>query len=759
MNLDEFHRSLEEALDWIEENIQDPFFKDDRSWESHPEGSICIGFGDNKRRDILTLNNKVPLARDKKHYESITYMLKEIWNEYYPEIYNLLKIDHEIPPTKFLLDRKVFVEDVSPDSVFSFYILLMRVAGVNGDFPDRNYFRAVNQWELGHTSTPGTLQESWPMLQAALGQMLQENQNIADQTNDVHQRDITRSWISSLRMLNHCISQRYPVHSIAEEDRHPLLHRARNALEIEKQAYQNVLTRSETYQLQLPIKGIPGRKMHIDAIFFTQEISTGIGKRFYRNDTEHTFYKTGFTLDATHRPREKGTGNELTASLDPVFDLDLTNLWIELEKKEQEFYKNNNIVRRKDDPRGDFHLLNLQQENGFTPVNQPWFIYKDKSLIAAPRSIPPDGKGPSNPGTMLEWKDFCDSIWKVYHPAQEIKVLDINPDQPSSCDQIDLEHSRPLITPLDVPEERYTNKQKKNIRLLCFSNLSDISSFILSPTIQRIFAAQITHKDTNIKINNLPLLSSFDFIVIEGGFFVLHDQGALFFNDWNPFQPGIKAIKKELDNAKNRYELIEGIEVGQGIVLEIEHAINRKDNVKKITKLIKKNQHIIGVRKAIQLLRKIILDPSLQRKSNAREVLLTYLNKLKMELETTWRFTEPEPAWSEIRSKLEKRWGLENVIQNLYDSMDKLENTMRTLSEFKTNRLVFLLTFYGFPFLFFGSFFSGILENWTKDPNDRLNFLALFQDIHISGLIVYIGISLGAILLLKVINIIYEKLD
>jgi hypothetical protein len=81
-----------------------------------------------------------------------------------------------------------------------------------------------------------------------------------------------------------------------------------------------------------------------------------------------------------------------------------------------------------------------------------------------------------------------------------------------------------------------------------------------------------------------------------------------------------------------------------------------------------------------------------------------------------------------------------------------LEGTLRTASELRTEGLVFILSFYGFPFVFFGSFFSGVLKGWIEAPETRFNFTALFDTVHVAGLVTYVAISavfIGALSLIS----------
>jgi hypothetical protein len=465
-----------------------------------------------------------------------------------------------------------------------------------------------------------------------------------------------------------------------------------------------------------------------------------------------------------NREEEKGTGNELSVSADPRERLDLSGLWVDLEKKEWE----KRPERLSDEPRKLRWLDAIYEGEKIEKANQPWYLNEQFDLIAAPR---PDRalneaaseKKEKTSGSRLEWNDLKDAVWERYNPARDILVseLDIEAAETKAGNVFDQNHGAALAAgPLIEAGPCRSGAGEKtvglNLRLFHFDPGNSGLSFLITPTMERIFAALIVQRDRRIGIDDLPESDSFDFLTIPGGFVVAHERGALAFNDWSRTQLDIRSVSAEFKKAKARYELIRGREEDAAATSALEESIERgiRELMKpdRVWKSISDHFADVGLQKGVSFLRTMILDPEYRRRYRSNEKLLSWLNLIKLELDKVWTETEAAPSFRTLRAVIEKRWGLENVVEELYDSVERLEGTLRTASELRTEGLVFLLSFYGFPFVFFASFFQDILSGWIDSPETRFNFAAFFDSVHVAGLVTYLGLSALVIGLLGLIN-------
>lgn len=753
---------------------QEPLFRWMRAGgqgESWKTGAVSIGVGrlnegaEPSGIDYLILNNKNASFWGKSSWSSVTRMIQDFGGDQWAKVRSILGLGRETPPVAFFGDRTIIVEDASPDSVLSLYALLLGVADVQDNPLDSSFCEAIDLWERGHTAFPGKYVESWPLLQAALShQYFEHAPRAGDEETGEDLGGLNEAWLRSLHLLNHVLVEGYPVHEISGSDFFQELHMARCAAELEHQFYVNAKQRSETLQLLLPVHGVKGREKLVDAFFLEEELSTGIAKVYLRNDREGSHLGKGYGLLVMNREEETGTGNELSVSADPRERLDLAGLWIDLERKEWE----KRPERLRDEPRDLRWLDAIYEREHIEKASQSWYLNEQFDLIAAPR---PDralieasaDKNRKTSGTCLSWSDLKDAVWERYNPARNILVaeLDIDAAESAGGNAFAEDRGAALVSvPLIETGPRRSGASEKtaglNLRLFHYDPDNRGLSFLVTETMERIFAALIVKRDRRIGIDDLPETDSFDVITIRGGFVIAHEDGALAFNDWGRTQLDIRSVSVEFRKAKARYELIRGRaeDAASRTVTEesIEADIRKLMKPERVWKNISDHFADMGLQKGIGFLRTMILDPEYRRRYGSNEKLLSWLNLIKLELDKVWTETEAEPAFRELRSAIEKRWGLEHVVEELYESVERLEGTLRTASELRTEGLVFVLSFYGFPLVFFASFFSGILKGWIESPESRFSFMAFFDTVHVAGLASYLGLSGLVIALLGFIN-------
>ena len=120
------------------------------------------------------------------------------------------------------------------------------------------------------------------------------------------------------------------------------------------------------------------------------------------------------------------------------------------------------------------------------------------------------------------------------------------------------------------------------------------------------------------------------------------------------------------------------------------------------------------------------------------------LNNLKIQLRKAIMETMPRSPHCDVltfRQTLEQRWGIEQKLNALLESLEELEGAIQTRSEVRTNRLINNLTLFGFPAVMFAGFFGFVL---TED---------FPVDIHWLGIAIYITLSIaGAGLLIHFLS-------
>lgn len=125
------------------------------------------------------------------------------------------------------------------------------------------------------------------------------------------------------------------------------------------------------------------------------------------------FLRQGFAVMGLYRPGERGTGNDMTVSVDPRTGIDLRELWIELERLE---------TARWDGQRPHDRIRALQSYPPGTGWNQPWWDDHGRyTLLGAPKALP---DWPA--GSRLDWPEVLDAIWRCYGPLRDLHVTDLH---------------------------------------------------------------------------------------------------------------------------------------------------------------------------------------------------------------------------------------------------------------------------------------------------------------------------------------------
>lgn len=594
--------------------------------------------------------------------------------EYIYDIYENKKFSPKID----INNTSFFVEDLSPDTCMSIILLFAR----NSNVPIRDipieWIHYINRWEKGDVKTTGEPQKSWGALLNALSH---EYIRVSQSRQSVKKlMDGLKICVSfTLDLLQRDVN---PA-NVPNIDGSQGYHKARAILNIEHQEYQQLLSNAELLQLEIPLQH-SDRKLLVDTFIVTELKTLGTLKNFTRTDTTHSFLKSGFGFMILHRPHLQGTGNDITLSVDPSIGIHLHDLWRSLEEKEEELWAG---TRPNHDKRQGYQ------------VNQPWYINQNETLIGAPQKVEIIDQASKNKevsvalGSKLNWNDVLSEVWNVYNPIKHLKVHPyISNGQWGKACSISESFSVAKIN------------QKRFVALKWASTNTD-QSIILTPTIKRYLIACLLKQTENPMIEDLPLENSYDFLDFPSGFALIHSQGVVFFDDWSKEKSRIELFQTEFNHLLERYNALQKF---QTLITEENTRVkNELEDKKKVHK------NFINLSDNLAKIKMDLQDSILRTMSSSNDF------HIQVFIET-----------------VQKRWGLNTQLDHLYHSVNEIENTIKSIVETRTNRVISGITIYGFPFVLFGSIFQKPLYESLTMQSFEWGSLASFTILSLLGTVI-----------------------
>lgn len=163
--------------------------------------------------------------------------------------------------------------------------------------------------------------------------------------------------------------------------------------------------------------------------------------------------------------------------------------------------------------------------------------------MAAPRRT-----ASGQPGSRLDWEQFQEAIWQVYHPYRALRVRAYPGDA-----RIALEECPPLASRRTAAG---THRCLKAVRWESAAQtaVEQIDLLRLTPTLKRYLAACIPPRQRSVRIADLPNEDSFEFLHLAGGFAVVSAQGAYLVDDWRREPLPLAEIADEFDSACTRLD-------------------------------------------------------------------------------------------------------------------------------------------------------------------------------------------------------------
>lgn len=578
-----------------------------------------------------------------------------------------------------------YLDEFSPDSCLAIILFYCLHQGAKPEQPFEEWVEYVGRWEQGDMKTTGEPFESWGCLHSALAH---SQLSVAETSNYGERFTVSYESESSLGGFYSCINlaasmlyEDIDPYEVPELDYIEEYNRAIMYLRLEYQKYLQAVKQATIVQLELPMTD-SRRTLLVDALIITGNIYIGLLQSFLLHDKERTWLKSGFGFMAIHRPELKGTGKDMVITVDPHLHVHLSDLWFKLEELENERW-------------GDQRPTDSPRFPDRSPANEPWYDDRGRyQLLTAPRRIG------NCFGSKLEWADVVAAIWELYNPAESMLVSPYMEDG-NLGPPCRIYECSPVLR-----DESY----QKQFVAVKWDSLGNQQTLVNSPSMKRYLAVCAIQSGSGHTppIHPLPSQHSFDFIELSCGFAVIHTNGILILDDWNNENLDLDLYKNEVANLLKRLDKFQRI-----------HADVRKQ--------------LLEIRSRLRAAKPL----------SGRELsMLTYWTaKQKLEIRNTLLTTMPASIdyyLIQFRETVEKRWGLNTQLNQLYETVSELETIVQNYSDTRTNQLINMITIFGFPLALFGGLFEFIFEGLPSPDWIGVHWTGLFTFLTLSGISIWI---------------------
>jgi len=758
MNLKECISSVRNAL---ETNPDLPCVNYASNRPAADSGELLIGQGNWHQcgpvgsHNGICLNNKGASGFLERSYDSVSRFVAEAPQELVEQWQTAVQSHgvESLQPEAILGGMRILSEDVSPDSVLALVILLTRLTGGKLDEQGQHWVRYVERWELGDVRSTGAPESSFGVALSALTHqyLSAENRPESNAVGDDElcpqapdgdhasratycpspfETDFRAAWRSALCLLFESLDASADPSRLPDVPLGPFHSEALSQIKYERQIYDHILRTGKLVQLMLPV-GRAGRRILVDAFLGECHAPLGCLKVFLRTDREHSAIGLGFVLMALYQPHAKGTGNDIVITVDPTSGCHLQELWVELEALEDQRWGES---RPCDHPRqGVAGYPNGERSDGRNAPNQPWWdggIGTAKhTVIAAPRSQFGDQTASTTSGTRLTWTEVKEAIWRLYSPLSGIPAWNEGCDRrldacvPSKVWRLSTGDARVMVYARwkDLHDSREGDAQEAN----------RIRAFHLVPSVYGSFAAQLdkarkqsvaaTQPNSNSNmcsplLSELPHPSSFNTVSLRGGVVVISADGAFVLDDWHQERVPNEILIDEFDKIMRRMSAIESM----------------KDRIHRIAQIVHE----------AKTYRSAELGP-----------VMSELADLRMNTKSILRDTQlssDDPEIHDFRATLERRFGIQDAMDDMSDTMDQLARSLDRIQNARTNSLLRAITLYGFPIGVAGQLFGFSLHR-LPDPLGAFFFegLLIQERIHVTGVVAGLALAIGGMFLLR----------
>ncbi|MCI0148161.1 hypothetical protein KNO81_19930 [Paraburkholderia sediminicola] len=614
-----------------------------------------------------------------------------------------------------VLDAMVFfVKDASPDSLLAALLLVAHLAGVADAIACfEPWLDSATNWDQGYM--PEQPFRSWPALASALSHARFPAPSAQGSTTaaGLSSFSFQLAWDRSFAFLIQSL-----MAGAKPEEMPQTLHWAGSpatiALRRLQQVYEHTLTHATMLQLSVPLTDAPGRRVMVDALVYVEDEPSDAVKVFGRMDARRASGGRGFRLAAAYRPTA-ADWNRFTIHADPTEGLDLTALWVELERRETEAYRqrDSGLIARTADkaapseaefvagkvdglsflPKGVIgpnsfesrDLDRLSDKSGKARVlatvnniwRNPWFLFKDASLIGSPGK---DERNAVAGPTLLNWEQVVDSLWVVFNPLSGIRVealrgpeegtppIEVNLLEAPAMD-LGLAKSGPIFRYLDWPKGAAKSTQTRGIVL------DDLNTRIIAAL------AEQPARPAPITLSNLPPRAECRLVSLSGGFAVVSNGGCVVVDDWHDMRLGASEMVKALRRAGKWKAELDG---------HVEDLTRFNDKMPSLTRGDSQPGN------AYTLIGEVALARS--RLASLRVIAASSLNDANARL---------------LDQELKSFWGLAEREAYVAQGYDQIETSVKALQDARSARLLKYLGIYGFP-AFISVNFSKPLANFIN---------------------------------------------
>jgi hypothetical protein len=598
-------------------------------------GEVLVGLGDPQARGSgIVLNNKGALVS----CDSISHYVMTANRD-------LLDRWKMSAPLGMAGIRRLVVEDLSLDTCFALLVFGNFIEGKEPESWCTPVFADyVTAYELGSFPDSGSPRNSLAILHSVLGHSYFEpDQSTAgDAPGPLSPQLFHAGFRACMSFLYRTLQNsavptepRFPQNA-------PEYARALAHYDYEYEQYLMVLQHGMLCQLSLPVLESNKRRT-VDALILEEIAPTAVVKVLARQDIEHSWTRKGFALLAIYRRNQALTGNDMTISLDPAAGLTLRDLWQDLERLEDDRWKEARprdaprdlISYRERDASGNFVAIE-ETKNGRSEKrykmqrnapNQPWYDDQGRfTLIAAPKAVDLS-QGPE-PGTRLGWReDVLPALWRQYHPIPGNLTLEDRVELNGRCLRI--------------------------ARWEANGNLSVVES----PTFAAWLASCSASKEVRSHAD-LPSIDSFEVLKVAGGRAFVHREGVTLFDDWTSQPLDAEALTRTIAHvasASHKYATFIRTNPLESAMAKLGQAVRKQK---------------FDLRDLHEWKDKIMTD---------KPALLAVATHSVGDIET--------PDQTSLRQALERHWGLFEQRDNALNLLDRIDATMaETLAELKERR-------------------------------------------------------------------------
>jgi hypothetical protein len=556
----------------------------------------------------------------------------------------------------------IVVEDASPDTCLALVVLALRL---RGELVPASWIDYADRWERGDTTSIGAPEQSWGALHQALVHPLLGGPDVALALT-------TGCRFVGALLLGGVDPQSVPEGESLDPDTDGHLRRARSHLRAERDLADRIGDVGEVLQLALEITESKRRRL-VDAVVLTEEQLTSSLKSFLRRDPKSPS-GAGYAFLALHRPLGKGTGNDMTFSVDPHAGVWLRDAWEALELAEWRAW---GTARPVDAPRRLASYGRADLPSGIAACNQPWYdgapLY---TVLGAPRAL----DSHRTLGSKLSWSEALNTLWSVSAPIRffDLRARGAGDGAPA----VDVVHGGAAAAPFREP---LAGLDDVFLCDLVVGPKADPTLLMWSETTARTIAAFL--RSGAAPVEQLPRGEELDVVRGRGGAVVVSRHGAALVDiARDPAFPAAEIVAEVRNSAAL-------LAVAKRLEARIGQARDR------VVEAIASGS---GVRKT--------------RALGAIYSILREATKGAASLPTR----SPDPLVAAVEEKLEARWNAESRFRAVLTEARELREMIATASDLRTDDLLHAVAIYGFPFALLVNLFAfafgdagSVLKSWT----------------------------------------------